>query len=98
MNVTNNGLVKATDVNVTDVLDSAFEIVSIGNESYVTYSDASKIIWNIPSLDAGSSAAVSVIVKVIKEGTLLMLLQSTAMKTKLKYPTKQTLQHHILLI
>ncbi|MBQ7928216.1 MAG: DUF11 domain-containing protein, partial [Methanobrevibacter sp.] len=71
MTITNEGLVDATNVNVTDILDSAFELQSIGNETYLKYSDAQKIVWNIPSLAAGDSAAVSVIVKVIKEGTFL---------------------------
>ena len=68
MNVTNTGLVKATNVNVTDILNSAFEVQSIGNETYLKYNDAQKIVWIIPSIDAGNSATVSVIVKLVKDG------------------------------
>ena len=68
MNVTNTGLVKATNVNVTDILNSAFEVQSIGNETYLKYYDAQKIVWIIPSIDAGNSATVSVIVKLVKDG------------------------------
>ena len=69
MNVTNNGLVKANNVNVTDILDSAFEVQSIGNETYLKYNDDQKIVWTIPSLDGGNSATLSIIVKLVKEGT-----------------------------
>ena len=92
MTVTNNGLIKATDIKVTDVLDSAFEVQTIGNESYVTYSDAERIVWNIPSLDAGNSTTVSVVVKVMKDGTFpnVVTVKCNENKTEVSNKTNVT--------
>ena len=69
LNVTNTGLIEATDINVTDLLDAAFEVQSIGNGTYLKYNDTERIVWNIPSLDVGDSTFVTVVVKLTREGT-----------------------------
>ena len=69
INVTNTGRIAAKDINVTDILDSAFEVQKIGNESYLKYNDTEMILWNIPSLDVGNSTTLEVTVKVLTNGT-----------------------------
>ena len=69
LNVTNTGLIEATNITVTDLLDSAFEVQTIGNETYLKYNDTERIVWNIPSLNVGNSTFVTVVVKVTREGT-----------------------------
>ena len=68
INVTNVGLINATYFNITDILDSAFEVQEIGNETYLRYNDTERIIWTIPSLSVGKSVSVYIIVKLIKGG------------------------------
>ncbi|MBQ9026847.1 MAG: DUF11 domain-containing protein, partial [Methanobrevibacter sp.] len=69
ISITNHGPSTATDINITDELDDAFEIDTIGNSSLVTYSDAHKIIWNVESLPNSNITSVWVRVKVKTNGT-----------------------------
>ncbi|WP_458403981.1 right-handed parallel beta-helix repeat-containing protein [Methanobrevibacter sp.] len=67
--VTNNGRSNATNVNITDILNNVFEIVSIGNESLIDYNDNHKLTWIIPKLNKGETTQVNVIVKILANGT-----------------------------
>ena len=69
INVTNTGRITAKDINVTDLLDSAFEVQEIGNKSYLIYDDVEMILWNLPSLDVGNSTTLEVTVKILTNGT-----------------------------
>ena len=69
INVTNDGPSVATDINVTDILDGAFEIIEVRNGTYVSYRDDHKVVWVIPSLAKSQSTYVSLLVKVTKAGT-----------------------------
>ena len=62
--VTNNGPSNATNINITDVLDSGFEYVDSNGDR-----DGNTVKWNIPSLINGTSYEVWVVVKVLNNGT-----------------------------
>ncbi|WP_458456142.1 hypothetical protein [Methanobrevibacter sp.] len=87
INVTNTGLINANDIEVSDLLDSAFEVQTIGNDSYLKFNDTEKIVWNIPSLDVGKSITLSVVVKLLSEGTFN---NTAAVKTPNSDETKST--------
>ncbi len=63
--VANNGLSDATGVKVTDVLDKAFGYVSGGNYSL----DTREVSWIIDSIAANGSETVTLVVKVLANGT-----------------------------
>ena len=67
--VTNAGEVNSKNINVTDLLDSAFEVQEIGNKSYLVYNDTEMILWNLPSLNTGNSTTFEVIIKILANGT-----------------------------
>ena len=70
IDVSNDGLINSSDIKITDLLDcDAFEVVEIGNKTYLDFNDKEKIIWTIPSLNVGDSTNVYIIVKVLSEGT-----------------------------
>ena len=66
INVTNNGPSTATNVNITDVLDSSFELVA--HEG--SYDEATRTItWNVGTLPNNGEASVWVVVRVKNNGT-----------------------------
>ena len=73
--VTNVGPSNATNVNISDVLDGAFEYV----DSEGSYDNISReVIWNIDKLDNGSSVSVWVVVKVLTNGTFVNVASVTS--------------------
>ncbi|MBR0370234.1 MAG: DUF11 domain-containing protein, partial [Methanobrevibacter sp.] len=78
INVTNNGLSNATNVVVSDVLDAAFDHVSGG-----VYNETTRTVtWTIPGIDAGKSAEVYVVVKVLTNGTFANAVTAYAQENK----------------
>ena len=67
INVTNYGPSNATDVNVTDILDSRFEFVS-ANGTYTR--SGQTVIWNITKLPNGTSYIIEMVVRVLGNGTI----------------------------
>ncbi|MEE3490611.1 MAG: Ig-like domain repeat protein, partial [Methanobrevibacter sp.] len=66
--VKNTGLSNATNVIVTDTLDSTFYFNSTDCAEYCTR-DGQKITWTIPKLANGTSKVIELVVKVINNGT-----------------------------
>ena len=64
--VKNHGDSKATDLRISDVLDDAFRFVDAGGNYTVS---GQTIVWTIDSLDAETTSAVWVVVKVLSKGT-----------------------------
>ena len=64
--VKNHGKSNATNINITDVLDEAFEFVS-ANGTYTR--NGQTIVWIIPTLTSEETYAVTVSVRVLVNGT-----------------------------
>ncbi len=62
--VKNHGDSKATDLRISDVLDDAFRFVDAGGNYTVS---GQTIVWTIDSLDAETTSAVWVVVKVLSK-------------------------------
>ena len=65
--ISNNGLSNATNVEITDKLDKAFELVSATEDK--TLDADGKLVWTISKLNNGSSYSVWVTVRVVTNGT-----------------------------
>ena len=65
--ISNNGLSNATNVEIIDKLDEAFELVSATEDK--TLNADGNLVWNIGKLNNGSNASVWVTVKVVTNGT-----------------------------
>ena len=75
--VTNNGLSRATGVAVSDVLNDAFGFVDATGE--FTYDANTRLVsWTIDSIDSNSSATVSVVVRVLTNGTFANVVSVNA--------------------
>ena len=70
INVTNNGPSDATNVNITDILDAAFEYV---DSNGVYDSNTHKVTWNVGNLANATRTSVWVVVKVKTNGTFTNL-------------------------
>ena len=69
--VTNLGKVKATDINITDILYEAFAFDGVSANGTFKYDDKYRtIVWNIAELASGSSISVCYNVTVLENGTL----------------------------
>ena len=75
--VTNNGLSRATGVAVSDVLNDAFGFVDATGE--FTYDANTRLVsWTIDFIDSNSSATVSVVVRVLTNGTFANVVSVNA--------------------
>ena len=79
--VTNYGPSNATDVNVSDVLDSRFEFVS-SNSTYVK--SGQNIVWNITKLPNGTSYIIEMVVRVLGNGTIENIVSVKVLRIRLQ--------------
>ncbi|MBR0271626.1 MAG: DUF11 domain-containing protein, partial [Methanobrevibacter sp.] len=79
--VNNTGTINATNVNITDELNEAFEFVSA---THGGTNSSNLVSWTIDKLDVGQPVSVEVIVRVLKAGnfTNTAFANSTENKTK----------------
>ena len=68
--VTNHGPSNATDVNITDILDSRFGFVSTNATADSYEKSGNTIIWHISKLENNTSYTVELIVRVLGNGTI----------------------------
>ena len=66
--VKNTGLSNATNVVVTDRLDSAFRFNSTNCEEYCSV-NGQKITWTVPKLENGTSIVIELVVRITTNGT-----------------------------
>ena len=81
--VTNNGLSRATEVIVYDVLPKGFEYVS-GADKYD--SATRNVTWNIDRIDKGGSATVTFIAEVVSSGELVNVAYTHAKENETDVP------------